>query len=55
MGGISMHVCVCVSDGVGPCLSKGIIVGADVVVQGVVVAGVVGRFGGECPMLVGLV
>ena len=29
--------------------------GVDVVVQDVVVAGVVGRFGGGCSMLVGLV
>ena len=29
-------------------------VGVDVVLQDVVVAGVVGRFGGGCPMLVGL-
>ena len=34
---------------------EGCMVGVDVVVQDVVVAGVVGRFGGECPMLVGLV
>ena len=30
-------------------------VGVDVVVQDVIVAGVVGRFGGACRMLVGLV
>ena len=30
-------------------------VGVDVVVQDVIVADVVGRFGGKCPMLVGLV
>ena len=34
---------------------EGCMVGVDVVVQYVVVAGVVGRFGGGCPMLVGLV
>ena len=34
---------------------EGCMVGVDVVVQDVVVAGVVGRFGGGCAMLVGLV
>ena len=33
---------------------EGCMVGVDVVVQYVVVAGVAGRFGSGCPMLVGL-
>ena len=33
---------------------EGCMVGVDAVVQDVVVAGVVGRFGRGCPMLVGL-
>ena len=52
-----MHVCVCVSDGVpGRFWSVEVcMVGVDVVLQDEVVAGVVGRFGGGCPMLAGLV
>ena len=34
---------------------EGCMVAVDVVVQDVVVAGVIWRFGGRCPMLVGLV
>ena len=51
-----LGACLCVRVRLSRFLSvEGCMVGVDVVVQDVVVAGVVGRFGGGCPMLVGLV
>ena len=50
-----MFACLCVRVRWSKSLSvEGCVVGVDVVVQDVVVAGVVGRFGGGCRMLVGL-
>ena len=52
----SLGTCLCVRVQWSRSLSvEWCMVGVGVAVQDVVVAGVVGRFGGGCPMLVGLV